>query len=278
MSASVADPTAATQEVINAYFASETGYWAGMYERQGIRELVCQERLRIVLERAAAMGLPAGTRALDVGCGAGLASIGLAKRDFRVDAVDAVQGMVDATQRRANDAGLSIAARVADIHALPFPDETFGLVVAIGVLPWLPTFEAPLNEIRRVLQPGGRFVVTIDNCWSLRYFVDPLTNPLLHRSRKVAARLFPWARPRYAGARSRLVSNETCDAALRAVRLEKLGGVTLGFGPVTAFHRDLIPSALGLKLHHALQRLADRDVPVIRSAGFQYIVWGRKPA
>jgi ubiquinone/menaquinone biosynthesis C-methylase UbiE len=277
MSASTANPAATAQEVINAYFAGETGYWAGVYERQGVRELVCQERLRIVLELAGRMGLPPGTRALDVGCGAGLASVGLARKSFCVDAIDPVQGMIDATQRRAIEAGVRVSAQVGDIHALPFEDETFGLVAAIGVLPWLPSLDAPLHELRRVLRPGGSFVVTIDNSWALRYFIDPLTNPLLRGARKLAARVFPWARPGDAGARSRLVSIESCDAALRDARLERMGGLTLGFGPVTAFQCDLVPSALGVKLHRALQRLADRGLPVIRSAGFQYIVWGRRP-
>jgi SAM-dependent methyltransferase len=277
MTASVANPTATTQDAINAYFAGETGYWAGVYERQGVRELVCQERLQLVLGLAERMGLPPGTRALDVGCGAGLAAAGLARLGLAVDAIDPVPGMVDATRRRAAESGLDVTTRLGDIHALPFPDATFGLVAAIGVLPWLPTLDAPLREVRRVLRPGGRFVVTIDNCWALRYVADPLTSPLLRRPRKLAARFFPWARPAALGARSRLVSIAACEAALRAEGLEREGGVSLGFGPITAFHRDLLPAAVGVKLHAFLQRLADRDLPVIRSAGFQYIVWGRRP-
>jgi len=264
-----------TQAEVNAYFAKETRYWEEIYERVGVRECIFQERLRIILNLATQMNLPYGTRALDIGCGAGLASVGLAKRGFQVDAVDAVDGMVQATEGRAKEAEVKVTAQRGDVQALPFPNETFDLVVAIGVLPWVPSLEAPLREIRRVLRPGGWFVATVENAWSLRYFLDPLTTPLLGTPRKIAARLLPSARP-YAAARACLVSIAQCDSAFREAGLEKLGGRTLGFGPLTAFHTDLLPATLGVTLHRALQRLADRDFPLLRAAGFQYIIWGRR--
>jgi len=49
----------------------------------------------------------------------------------------------------------------------------------------------------------------------------------------------------------------------------------LGFGPFWLLNR-LLPQAFGVKLHRALQGLADRGVPVLRSAGAQYITLSRK--
>ena len=64
--------------------------------------------------------------------------------------------MVDSTEERVNRAGQEQRVRTGqgDVHSLCFPNETFDLVLAIGVLPWLPSIEQPLREMARVLKPG----------------------------------------------------------------------------------------------------------------------------
>lgn len=49
---------------------------------------------------------------------------------------------------------------VADAHALPFPDKTFEQIVCTEVLEHLHTPEKALNEMWRVLKPGGRLILT----------------------------------------------------------------------------------------------------------------------
>jgi hypothetical protein len=63
---------------------------------------------------------------------------------------------------------------------------------------------------------------------------------------------------------------------LDAEGLEKLDGVTLGFGPFTLFGQRLLPHSLGVKVHRSLQDLADRAVPFICSRGAEYVVRARK--
>src|SRR5260370_32385202 len=166
---------------VNSYFEQATSYWAEIYDRVGIKEFIHQERLRIVLDLAARIGLTSNARVLDAGSGAGLAAVALAKRGHVVEAIDAVQSMVDATQDRATKEGVEhlVRSSVEDVNSLSFPDATFSLVIAIGVLPWLSSIENPLREMYRVLHSEGYLIVTVDNLWGLSRFLVPSSNPLL---------------------------------------------------------------------------------------------------
>jgi ubiquinone/menaquinone biosynthesis C-methylase UbiE len=92
-------------------------------------------------------------RVLDAGCGPGR----FAERVHRelgahVSAIDISSRMVDLTAMRGID------AQLADIQELPFRDEEFDCVVANWVLHHVPDLDVALDEIARVLRPGGRLV------------------------------------------------------------------------------------------------------------------------
>src|SRR5437879_7542644 len=169
------------QRTLDAYFREESPFWGAIYEREGLFETIHQERLRLTLAMVDGLRLAPDTRVLGVGCGAGTATASLARRALAVDAIDPVPAMTQATRKRVAAARVStrVAVQEADVHALPFPDGTFALVVALGVLPWLPKIETPLREMSRVLHPGGHLIATVDTHWQLRQFFDPLRNPLL---------------------------------------------------------------------------------------------------
>lgn len=274
----VADEARDEQKRLNSYFAREASYWREIYQRNGIKELVHQQRLRSALELVDGIGLPSETPVLDIGCGAGLATVALAQRGYAVDAIDPVQAMVDSTRDRVTRAGLERRVRVGlgDIYSLPFRDETFAIAIALGVLPWLPSIEKPLREAARVLQQVGHLIVSVDNRWGLRWFLEPLTNPLLRPAKEVARRVMVRFGREKPIARSHFTSIRELDALLIATGFDKVKGITLGFGPFSCFNRELLPCAIGLRVHQALQDLAGRESPVLRSAGSQYIVCARK--
>ena len=267
------------QKLVNSHFDKVSSYWAEIYERDDdVNAVIYQERLELVLGLVNSVALPRHRRVMEIGCGAGHATVALAEAGYRIDAIDAIQAMADATRARAARAGLAsrVTSGLGDIHKLAFPDETFGLVLAIGVLPWLASMDKPVREIGRVLEPGGYAIVTVDNRWGLLQFVEPFTNPPLSPAKNLLKKLLRQFGRRKGAGLIRTTSMRECDALLRGAGLDKLVGVTLGFGPFTLFNHELLPPAMGLRVHRFLQRLADRRVPVIRSSGSQYIVLTRK--
>jgi SAM-dependent methyltransferase len=99
---------------------------------------------------------------LDVGCGTGTVALTIAARvpSARVIGIDASPEMVELAKAKAVKAGAGCEFQVAAIESLPFPDSSFNLVTSSLMLHHLPVElkRAGLAEVRRVLEPGGRFV------------------------------------------------------------------------------------------------------------------------
>ncbi len=107
-------------------------------------------------------------RALDIGCGSGRLLLDLTRRGFETVGIDLSPTMIDATRELFRRNGLAPPELfVADVESLPFGDGRFDLVTAGGVIEYLAEDDAALAEIRRVLAPGGRLVVSVRNARNL---------------------------------------------------------------------------------------------------------------
>jgi SAM-dependent methyltransferase len=272
------------QDLVTARFQSEASHWKDIYEQSGRdSSRVGSEVIRVRHEAALAwidgLALPAGTRVLEVGGGAGVMTVALARRGYRVDAVDASEAMVELTRRHAGDAGCEslVSARTGDACALPFPDGTFDLTVAIGVISWLAQPDLAIREMARVTRPGGHVLLTAFNQIQLIGLIDPLRNPLLRPLKLGAKRLAEQRGLVEASASLTYHRRGKVDHFLSEAGLAKRQGTTLGFGPFTLFHREVFTAPFAISLHDRLQRLADRGVPCLRSTGMFYLVLAEKP-
>ena len=127
------------------------------------------------------LGVGAGTKVIDVGCGAGRHSYEAYRRGADVIAFDQnaeelaeVDTMLQA-MGQAGEAPASAKAQVVvgDALALPYSDGTFDVVIASEILEHVPEDESAIAELVRVLRPGGRLAVTVPRwlpekiCWLL---------------------------------------------------------------------------------------------------------------
>jgi SAM-dependent methyltransferase len=129
------------------------------------------------------LGVKEGDLLLDMGCGAGRHAFESFRRGARVVAFDYsaaelkdVNGLF-AAMRDAGEAGTAPGSMAApangDALALPFPDDTFDHVIASEVLEHVSDDQRSLEEIFRVLKPGGTLAATVPSwlpeqvCWAL---------------------------------------------------------------------------------------------------------------
>jgi arsenite methyltransferase len=114
--------------------------------------------------------LARGERVLDVGSGAGTDSLVAAQMvapEGRVTGIDMTPEMLAKARTSAAAMDLSnVEFLEGEAERLPFPDESFDVVISNGVIDLIPDKDAVFSEIHRVLRPGGRIQiadVTIQN-------------------------------------------------------------------------------------------------------------------
>jgi arsenite methyltransferase len=126
------------------------------------RDMVRRRRLA-----RAALGVAAGERVVDVGCGPGFYVAELLEDvgpGGRVVGIDASPAMLALAARRCTDrAGAGFLA--ANVTSLPLADASFDAALCVQVLEYVPDVAAALAGMHRALRPGGRLVVW-DIDWS----------------------------------------------------------------------------------------------------------------
>lgn len=94
---------------------------------------------------------------LDLGCGTGRWSGYLASRVHFIEAIDPSKAVVAAEQYLASK--LNIRITQASVDSLPFADESFDLIVSLGVLHHIPDTAAAIATATKKLKKGGRFLL-----------------------------------------------------------------------------------------------------------------------
>jgi len=110
-----------------------------------------------------------GLRVLEIGCGLGTDGAQFAKAGADYTGVDLTNAAIELARKRFQLFGLTGKFQVADAENLDFPDESFDVVYSHGVLHHTPDIDAAVQEIRRVLKPGGRAIVMLYHRGSYNY-------------------------------------------------------------------------------------------------------------
>ena len=102
-----------------------------------------------------------GKQLLEIGCGMGYDSLEFLRRGVRVTAIDLTPNAVEFTRRHFEVAGVQADdVKVGNALDLPFPDESFDAVWSNGVLHATGDTQKAIDEVWRVLKPGGRAIIS----------------------------------------------------------------------------------------------------------------------
>ena len=152
--------------------------WASIIDVDGIRvadyfEACTAPENRFILRQ---LGDVRGKYLLDLGCGAGENSVYFAMKGANCVASDYSPGMVDVALKLAEKNGVQVAGKVINAMDIDYPDNTFDIVYASNLLHHIPDPKITIQEIHRVLKPGGKMC-----------FWDPLKhNPVINVYRRMA--------------------------------------------------------------------------------------------
>jgi len=149
------------------------------WDRQFIRQARWTRGTRSRLYRQA--GLRRATAVLDVGCGTGVITQQVARTtDGRVTGLDLDPAMI----RYAADRVKEVQWTVGDAHCLPFPSETFDLVICSFLLLWTEYPGLAVEQMARVVREGGVVLATTEPDYGGRIdFPDSIAlGPLMEES------------------------------------------------------------------------------------------------
>ena len=134
----------------------------GMSARWYARQRGTPSQIAAFREQAAQLtrGIPAGAHVLEVAPGPGYLAIEMARlRGLRVTGLDISRTMVEIARENASAAGVGVDFRQGDVTTMPFEDGSFDLVVCQAAFKNFRHPLSALDEIHRVLRPGGRAVI-----------------------------------------------------------------------------------------------------------------------
>jgi ubiquinone/menaquinone biosynthesis C-methylase UbiE len=113
-----------------------------------------------------------GQKVLDLACGSGTAALVAARRYCEVTGIDYVPELIARARKRAEASGLPSEFLVADAQDLPFPDNSFDVVLSVYGVQFAPDQEKAAAEMVRVCRQGGKTGLAgpIPEGWSGDFF------------------------------------------------------------------------------------------------------------
>jgi len=136
-----------------------------------------------ILDMLRLMRVDLGAVVLDAGCGSGVHSLRVAKAGYRVCAIDISGTMLQRARRHIE--AVNINAKVEfyqkDLTKLDFPDSSFRYVFSWGVIIHIPEAEKALDELSRVIEPGGKLALYLTNKSALDNKIESFIRFLLRK-------------------------------------------------------------------------------------------------
>lgn len=253
------------------FFAGRARFWKLVYDR-GEEYLspydvhYMNKRKQAVLDILDRYSQGRTLRVLDAGCGAGGLLGAIRQRGHNAAGMDISREMLAQASGGAGDADSKGTHCVqADLESVPFRDDSFDAVVCVGVLQYLQDEKNGIQELARILKPGGLAVVTLPNMLRISNFFDPYyylrgmkyvahTVSRAFSDRNAVSEPGDFSTNRMFSNRRYFrgeLNNDFIRSRLRSVEVR-----SIGFGPMTFWQEPFLPESFSLSLSDRLERVS----------------------
>lgn len=257
-------------------------YWDSVYkldERElSVYAMHYVQRRNIIWQIISGLPKRENKTALDAGCGPGAYIPILLHENYEVDALDSAEEMLDRARENIPD-GLkqSVHFHRGNVQSLKFNDATFDLVLSVGVIMYIQDDVKAVQEMCRVLKPGGTLIVVIDNKRNLADLID-----IPARARNLLKKLHRYFfqcrsqghSKEFSGART--YSPHEIKSLLRQNGLEIEVEASTGINPFLFDGKRIFTNRIDMRLEKTLK--GTTKLPGLKRTGYIYICSGRRPA
>ena len=133
-----------------------------------------------------------GKKVLEIGTGNGADGVMFARNGALYTGVDLTEAALEATRKHFSMLGLAGTFRQENAERLSFPSDSFDIIYSHGVLHHTPNPRAAVEEVHRVLVPGGRAIIMLYHRHSFNYYVRIMTYMRLRVLLRILERSARW--------------------------------------------------------------------------------------
>jgi ubiquinone/menaquinone biosynthesis C-methylase UbiE len=161
------------KEAVKKYFDDLSLDYQKAYERDKddpVRTYIFNQRKNIVLDL---IDRQSG-RLLDIGCGPGIMTKELLKKNFLIYNTDVSPSMIERARGalRGHEHKDRVFFKVGDVESLDFDGSYFDVVLCIGVIEYLQDYHKAMRVISKVLKKGGTAIISLPNRLSAFNIID----------------------------------------------------------------------------------------------------------
>lgn len=246
------------EESINSFFDQELQWWTEVYRDdlpKGFFSFEMRRRLTQVVEilgsQIQRMDHP---NVLECGCGPGDILARLAPLNCKLTGLDLNPRFLGLASERVPTATLVEGS----LEQLPFPDESFEIVYAVGVFLYLKDGEKAAKEIARVTRPGGFVLISNPNYLMLHLLLDPyyvfrLLKRILGVSERSPAGGFD-------DSKMRRYTISQFRALFQAHDLHEIRSFVTSFGPGKFWRREILPLPASIRISNVMRTVSEKKM------------------
>lgn len=233
--------------------ADAAGRWNTLYatETERLEDENFRVRRDIAVSRILSIVTPE-SQVLDLGCGTAPILSELRRQGVKVLGLDYSADMLEHARTRLRSQGLDETdLEQGDCRTTPYPGASFDVVACLGVISYLENYDPVLDEIERLLKPGGTVLISFRNCHN-----PLLSDPLALGKRILRTLLIPLLgpRPEPAFEIGRFLDHRVVCEKMesRGFRFVEFFGI--GFGPFRLAGKTLFSERQSIRISRWLTR------------------------